>query len=98
MAGPIGLKLGGMVEGICKNILGKPRWPPKGLFSKKECFVFIGLSVVYKLRDGWTYWAETCCNGRGQMPERSLEGFFGFLESKMAAKWIIKIKTNYFTI
>ena len=51
MAGSIGLKLGGMIEGICKNnpvnheilflVFGKPRWPPNGLYSKKECFVFL---------------------------------------------------------
>ena len=51
MAGHIGLKLGGMVEGICENVLTKPffnfwnpRWPPNGLYIKKEFFVFFGLN------------------------------------------------------
>ena len=42
MAGPIGLKLGGMVESIRENVLVKiffgflnPRWPSNGLYSKK---------------------------------------------------------------
>ena len=45
--------------------------------------------VPYRLRDGWTYWAETWWDGRGHMREQLQEGFLLFVEFKMATKLII---------
>ena len=67
-----------------------PRWPPNGLYSKKRsvlCFsvylLFINLEMAgpIGLKLGWMI--EGICRN-------NLAGdFVGFLESKMAAKWII---------
>ena len=37
--------------------------------------MFIGLSVVYKLRDGWTYWAGAWLDDRGDMQKHPRRGF-----------------------
>ena len=50
---------------------------------------FFGWYVAYRLKDGWTYRAETWWNGREHTRECARKVFFLFFESKMAANWII---------
>ena len=54
MAGPIGLKLGGMVESIRENVLVKiffgflnPRWSANGLYSKKMSVLCFSVCLCF---------------------------------------------------
>ena len=61
-----------------------PSWPPMDNIVKKECFVLLGFSMVYRLKDDLTYWAETWWDDRWHMPEQPREGFlfFNFLKPR----------------
>ena len=78
-AGPIGLELGWMIEGICRNILAGDfvGFLESKMAAKWIIFcIFFRLYVINRLRDGLTYRAETWLNGRGYMRNHPREGIF----------------------